>query len=162
MGELHLQSQWYTRRSGVIRGPFGSDEITRYLILGRIRMNDELSEDRLTWVALNDCADLLPGELQNLSSWDDYQQLVIARMKVDERRGERRCQQCTKPSGCTRERRTHADRRGKDNDRLVGLYLFGRPISSGIHATSGKSIRPLLLTMLLAAIVFAWLVPSQR
>ena len=162
MRELNLPLQWYTRRDGVTRGPFSENEITRHFLLGRICMNDELSQDRVAWTSANDCTELLPSELQTLSSWDDYQQLVIARMKVDERRGERRCQQCTKPSGCTRERRTHADRRGKDNDRLVGLYLFGRPISSGIHATSGKSIRPLLLTMLLAAIVFAWLVPSQR
>ena len=162
MGELELQSQWYTRRGGVIRGPFGSDEITRYLILGRIRMDDELSENRLTWATVGRCLDLLPDELQNLSSWDDYQQMVIARMKVDERKGERRCQQCSNPSGCHHERRTHAHRRDQDNDRLVGQYLFARPISSGIHAKTGNAIRPLLLTLLLAMVILAWLVPGQR
>ena len=96
MGELELQSQWYTRRGGVIRGPFGSDEITRYLILGRIRMDDELSQDRFTWATANRCTELLPDELQKLSSWDDYQQLVIGRMQVDERKGERRCRRLRK------------------------------------------------------------------
>lgn len=162
MSQLQLQMQWYTRRDGVIRGPFGSDEITRYLVLGRIRMDDELSEDRLSWTTANHCSELLPDELQNLSSWDDYQQLVITRMQVDERKGERRCQQCSNRSGCHPERRTQADRRSGDNDRLLRQYLFGRPDSSGIHATPRKSVRPLLLTMLLATIVFAWLVPSQR
>lgn len=162
MGELHLQMQWYTRRDGVIRGPFNADEITRYLILGRIRMDDELSQDRSTWATANRCTELLPDELQKLSSWDDYQQLVIARMQVDERKGERRCRQCSNQSGCHRERRSHADRRGRDNDRLVSQYLFGRPDSSRTHTTPGNNLRPLLLTMLLATMVFAWLVPSQR
>ena len=162
MGELHLQMQWYTRRNGVVRGPFAADEITRYLILGRIRMDDELSQDRFTWATTNRCTGLLPDELQKLSSWDDYQQLVITRMQVDERNGERRCRQCSNHSSCHHERRTHADRRGRDNDRLVSQYLFGRPNSSASHTTHGKNLRPLLLTVLLATIVFAWLVPSQR
>jgi len=162
MSQLQLQIQWYTRRAGVVRGPFGTDEITRYLILGRIRMGDELSQDRLNWSTANHCTELLPGELQDLASWDDYQQLVIARMQVDERKSERRSRRGSNQSGYHRERRTLAERRGKDNDRLVSQYLFGHPNSSVIDATSRKNIRPLLLTLLLATIVFAWLVPTQR
>ena len=154
--------QWYTRRDGVIRGPFNADEVTRYLILGRIRMGDELSQDRFTWATANRCSELLPDELQTLSNWDDYQQLVIARMQADERKGERRCRQCSNHSGRHRERRGHANRRGRDNDRLVSQYLFGRPDSSRTQSTPEKFLRPLLLAMLLATMVFAWLMPSQR
>jgi hypothetical protein len=154
--------QWYTRRDGVIRGPFNADEISRYLILGRIRMDDELSQDRFTWATANRCTELLPDELQKLSSWDDYQQLVIGRMQVDERKGERRCRQCSNQSGGYRDRRRQADRRARDNDRLVSQYLFGHPLSSSSHTTPRNNVRKLLLTLLLATIVFAWLVPSQR
>ncbi|MGB5178267.1 MAG: hypothetical protein WBP44_06015 [Gammaproteobacteria bacterium] len=125
-------------------------------------MDDELSQDRVSWIAASQCSELLPGELQNLSSWDDYQQLVITRMQVDEREGERRSQQCNSRSECHPERRTLADRREKDNDRMLSQYLFGQPDSSRLNTSPGKSLRPLLLTMLLVTIVFAWLVPSQR
>ena len=87
--------QWYTRRGGVVRGPFSVDEITRHFILGRICLDDELSQDRLTWRTAKRCTELLPVEVQNLSSWDDYQQLVITRMQMDERKAERRCAQCS-------------------------------------------------------------------
>ena len=162
MVKHHLQMQWYTRRGGVIRGPFSATELSRHFILGRICMEDELSQDRVSWIAASRCSELLPGELQNLSNWDDYQQLVITRMQVDERESERRCQQCNTHSEYHPERRTLADRRGKDNDRLLSQYLFGHPDSSSVNSSPGKILRLLLLTMLLVTVVFAWLVPSQR
>jgi hypothetical protein len=153
---------WYTRRDGVIRGPFSVDEITRHFILGRICLDDELSQDRLVWTTANHCTDVLPVELQNLNSWDDYQQLVIARMQVDERKGERRCQQCSNQDGCHPERRTDTERRETDNDRLISQYLFGHLHPPGAHLARQKKLRPLLLTLLLASLVLAWLLPIQR
>ena len=79
------QLQWYTRRSGVVRGPFSAVEISRHLILGRICKDDEISQDRVAWEPAEQVGELLPAELQNLDTWDDYQRLVIARMQVDER-----------------------------------------------------------------------------
>jgi hypothetical protein len=157
MSELNLTMQWYTRRGGVIRGPFSEGEITRHFILGRICQDDELSQDRVVWSLASACTELLPPELQKLSSWDDYQQLVIARMQVDERKGDRRCQQCSNRSNCHPERRTAKDRRGKDNDRLVSQYLFGQADVS----TEQNKLRPWLLTVLLATMVFAWLLPTR-
>ena len=162
MPECQHSMRWYTRRGGVIRGPFSVDEVTRHFILGRIRMDDELSRDRLTWRVASRCTDLLPAELQNLSSWDDYQQLVIARMQVDERRGERRCKQCSNYSRCQPERRTAAERRDKDSDQLLSHYLFGRSGSPGTRTPQDIKLRPLLLTLLLASLVFAWLLPTQH
>ncbi|MEN8205605.1 MAG: hypothetical protein ABFS24_06300 [Pseudomonadota bacterium] len=159
--KVSLPAQWYTRRGGVIRGPFSVDEITRHFLLGRICLDDELSQDRVAWRSAHSCSDLLPSELQNLSSREDYQQLVIARMQVDERRGERRCQQCSNCSSCHSERRTSRDRRGKDNDRLVSQYLFGQADSSVNRSTEQSNLRPWLLTTLLVTMVFAWLLPIR-
>ena len=150
--------QWYTRRGGVIRGPFSGDEITRHFLLGRLCQDDELSQDRVAWSLANDCTELLPSELQQLTSWDDYQQLVIARMQVDERKGERRCQQCTSYSSRQNERRSAQERRSRNDDRLVSQYLFGRAATS----TAQNKLRPWLLSVLLATMVFAWLLPTQR
>ena len=157
MRKLNLPMRWYTRRGGVIRGPFSEDEVTRHFLLGRLCQDDELSQDRVAWTLACDCTELLPSELQKLTSWDDYQQLVIARMQVDERKGERRCQQCANYSSCHPERRSTKDRRGKDNDRLVSQYLFGHAASS----TAQNKLRPWLLTALLATMVFAWLLPTR-
>lgn len=161
MSEPNPPMQWYTRRGGVIRGPFNEDEISRHFLLGRLCQDDELSQDRVDWSLANDCTELLPSELQKLSSWDDYQQLVIARMQVDERKSERRCQQCGNQSSCHPERRTDKDRRGKENDRLVSQYLFGHTASSHGRSSGQNKLRPLLLTLLLITMAFAWLAPIR-
>ena len=162
MASPGYQLQWYTRRSGVVRGPFSAEEISRHLILGRIRMEDEISQDRDRWQAAEQCGELLPAELHNLNSWDDYQQLVIARMQVDERKAERRCQNCNNRNKCHPERRSNSDRRSSENDQLVSHYLFGHTHAGRHSATPSGSIRPLLLALLLVTIVLAWLLPAQR
>ncbi len=46
---------WYVRRGATVRGPFRVAVIKRYLVLGRVRVDDELSNDRKSWVAAADC-----------------------------------------------------------------------------------------------------------
>lgn len=154
------QLQWYSRRSGVVRGPFSAEEISRHLILGRLCKDDEISQDRVAWEPAEQVGGLLPAELQNLDTWDDYQRLVIARMQVDERKAERRCQDCNNRNNCHPERRSNTDRRNRDNDQLVSHYLFGH---AGRHsAGEAGGTRPILLALLLMTVIFAWLVPTQR
>lgn len=147
--------QWYSRRGGVIRGPFTAENITRHLLLGRIRLEDELSTNKTTWTSVNCFSGMLPPEVINLTSWDDYQKLVEARMQVDERKSERRCTHCPNRRNCQPERRCNQDRRRGDDSVLVSKYLFN---------TSDRQSkrRPLLLTLLLATLMFVWLYPAQR
>ncbi len=147
-------SEWFSRREGVVRGPFSADEITRYLLLGRIRLADELSHDKTVWTPVNDFSGMLPPEVTKLESWDDYQKLVEVRFQVDERQAERRCQQCPNREAGRAERRHGKERRRNDDATLVQQYLYNNSQSS--------STRPLLLTLLLATIMFAWLYPAQR
>ena len=154
-GNDQYSLQWYSRRQGVTRGPFSAGDITRYLLLGRIRLDDKLSTDKIVWSPANRFSEMLPPEINNLTSWDDYQKLVEARMQVDERKSERRCQNCSKRDKCQPERRTHTDRRREDDTGLVHQYLYN-------HADWESRLRPLLLTLLLATVMFAWLFPGQR
>lgn len=147
--------QWYSRRDEVIRGPFTAEDITRYLLLGRIRLDDELSTDKKIWLPANCFSDMLPPEVTNLTSWDDYQKLVEARMRVDERKSERRCQQCPNRDKCHPERRRGKDRRREDDSGLVRQYIYN-------NTDRQLTLRPLMLTLLLATVLFAWLYPSQR
>ena len=164
MNEAHTQKElapernpsvWYSRRDGVVRGPFSAEEITRYLLLGRIRLADELSPDKTAWAPANSFAAMLPPEVTSLESWGDYQKLVLARLQVDERRAERRCQHCSGLGSCQPERRQGNDRRRTDDTTLVQQYLYN-------NYNQSSTIRPLLLTLLLATMMFAWLYPSQR
>jgi hypothetical protein len=148
--------QWYSRREGVIRGPFTAEDITRHILLGRICLDDELSTDKTKWSPANCFSEMLPPEVTSLTSWDDYQKLIEARMQVDERKSERRCQQCPNRDKCHPERRLGKDRRREDDDSgLVRQYLYN-------NTDRQLTLRPLLLTLLLATVLFAWLYPSQR
>lgn len=148
-------SEWYSRREGVVRGPFSADEITRYLLLGRIRLADELSTDKTVWTPANRFSGMLPPQVTKLESWDDYQELVEARFQVDERKAERRSQRCHNRETGHAERRHGKDRRRNDDSTLVQQYLYN-------NNNQSSSTRPLLLTLLLATMMFAWLYPTQR
>ena len=147
--------QWYSRREGVIRGPFSAEQITRYLLLGRIRLDDELSADKSAWSPANFFSDMLPPEVTSLTSWDDYQKLVAARMLADERKSGRRCQHCSNRDQCQPDRRRGGDRRREKDNLLAREYLYNQ-------GDRQSTRRPLLLTLLLATLMFAWLYPTQR
>lgn len=141
-----------------MRGPFTAENISRYMLLGRIRLDDELSQDRVNWSVAGRLASLLPPELASQSSWEDYQQLVVAHMKADERQGERRCQNC---GNCNPERRKKPDRRCKTDNTLLSHYLFSEVITAYEKRQESRHLRPLLLTMLLATLIFVLLGPIQ-
>jgi hypothetical protein len=160
-GVLEQQNllHWYMRRDGVTRGPFSAEHITRHILLGRIRLEDELSRDQLTWSAAGQLTRLLPEQLRQLDSWDAYRQLVVARLQVDERQGERRCHDCRNRGNC-RERRQLADRRQPSEGIAV---TFQHHITSGHpRKLSATHWRTLLLALLLASMMLVWLVPIQR
>jgi len=154
---------WYTRREGVVRGPFPAGEITRYILLGRIRLDDELSRNLSTWSPAKTLTGLLPHEMLKLSSWDDYQRYIEARMRVDERRSDRRSGNCPHCNSGPGERRVLKDRRRRaDDQHMIERYVFG---FHGLDARAGGNpfrLRTLLLTLLLATLVIAWLVPVSR
>jgi hypothetical protein len=149
---------WYAMRDGRVRGPFTADYITRYLLLGRIRFNDRISQDQLKWYPVTDFPELLPEELSGLSSWDDYQQLVVARIRVDERIATRRRQQVPVET-LQQERRTLPDRRRVDGD--AGFFrdhLMDRMSNSSGRMVNRESpvLRLFLLATLLATLVVAY------
>lgn len=161
---IHPEQQpvWYTRRQGIVRGPFSAQHITRHILLGRIRLEDELSADRDSWYCVDHFTELLPPELSNLTSWDNYQQLVVARMLVDERRTQRRSPADGPGINPEPERRRKPDRRRNDDSEFVTRYLFRRDFSYLANPSQASRLRTLLLILLLATLLYAWLAPTQR
>lgn len=54
---------WYIKRGEAIKGPYPAGQVSRYILLGRIREGDELSQDRQIWRPLNELTDLIPAAL---------------------------------------------------------------------------------------------------
>lgn len=156
------QLGWYMRRQGIVRGPFSAQHITRYILLGRIRLLDELSSDRKSWRSVNTFTDMLPPELSDLSNWDNYQRLVVSRMLVDERKRERRAAHPDTAIAPVTERRQGADRRHNIDSEFVTRHLFNTDFSYLANSAQTRRLRILLLTLLLATLLYAWLSPVYR
>ena len=134
---------WYTRRNDEIRGPFPARQVTRYILLGRIRKDDELSHDCENWRRVQDCLDLIPDEMKNLETEEDYRRLELARMREDERRGgDQRCD-TQRMDAANVERRRAGDRRKPEsaavqrhrelrNRALQTTYTLARAMSPGV------------------------------
>src|SRR3569623_2018858 len=56
---------WYVRRGDEVKGPYPSGLITRYVLLGRVRADDEVSMDGATWGLVSDHPDLIPSVMKN-------------------------------------------------------------------------------------------------
>ena len=83
---MQSKQLWYTRRGNEVRGPFPAPQISRFILLGRIRETDELSSNQHDWQKVSDVPVLMPEELK--ANQDDpaaRERLLIARMREDER-----------------------------------------------------------------------------
>jgi hypothetical protein len=76
---------WFTRRDGVVRGPFPAAWIRRYILLGRIRMTDELRLGAADWRPAFRCEELIPELLRQPLTEDNLARLKQARREADER-----------------------------------------------------------------------------
>jgi len=158
-----VQRQWYARRDGAVRGPFLDEYVGRYILLGRIRLNDELSQDRKLWQPVTNFPELFPEELSGLSSWDDYHKLVMARIKYDERVSDQRRNHSTLPSGA--DRRKLPDRRRAGSNVEFFRCLLLHKISASRHSNADykrQSLRVFLLAALLACLVVAYFNSTLR
>lgn len=90
MPSIHV---WYVRRRGEIIGPYPAGLISRYILLGRVRDDDEISADGTEWTPVRDHPELIPSVMK--AAADDplaQQRLEAARRWADERTRERRAE----------------------------------------------------------------------
>jgi hypothetical protein len=106
---------WYVRRSDEVRGPFPAAQVARHIVLGRVRLGDEVSRDGVQWMPLGDRPELLPAALREASDEDTLWRL---RLREDERSGlDRRAGQVVPPE--IAERRSGRERRQPEPVALV-------------------------------------------
>jgi len=88
MPSIHV---WYVRRKGEVKGPYPAGLITRYILLGRIREDDELSPDGSVWTLVQEHRELIPDVIKAAATDPAAQQrLEAARRWADERNTQRR------------------------------------------------------------------------
>lgn len=154
MTSISIKRHWYVRRDGAVRGPFLDKYVGRYILLGRIRLNDELSQDTKSWQPVMNFPQLFPEELSGFSSWDDYHKLLLARIKYDERVSDRRMGHgMLSPLD---DRRKLPDRRCADsNTEFFRCLLQKKYLDSRLWYADHmrQSLRVFLLATLLACLV---------
>lgn len=156
-GEAIEKVLWYTRREGEVRGPYPAGQIGRYILLGRIRDTDEISQDAVLWRPVADHPELLPPEMLDVDSEEGRQRLLLARMREDERRGVER--RGSRPDGEVHERRRRSDRRAPESDSMVRH----RRVRSQLTEGHGRDVRAdPRVVLILAALVLALTVVFAR
>lgn len=107
---------WYTRCGSEVRGPFHVGLIRRYLVLGRLSEDDEVSIDRETWMPITGLPQFT-AEIMGAVAEDPTtrERLLAAKRWADERRGcERRMEQ-----GTDQGRRRQGQRRDEEPEPVV-------------------------------------------
>lgn len=139
---MNTNHAWYIRHKGNIEGPFPAGQIKQELLLGRYRLDNEVSHDKENWQTIKTIRSLIPDVL--LTDRDDpdrKERISAARRWADERRVERRGDKRQEGNG--RERRdgepyesveyrfnrevTMSDVRARRNNQwkaLAGLIVF--------------------------------------
>jgi uncharacterized protein YjbI with pentapeptide repeats len=155
---------WYTRRGEAVQGPFPAGQITRYIILGRVLLTDEVSMDRKVWVPLNQVPEMIPDLVQ--SDTDDpalRQRLQAAKRWEDERSRNRREAEAAAVA---------ADQRGREDRRKVAVPAeqrpkVARPDRLGAHIEESRRSRRLSgliavgVLLILGLLVVVYRPPSQ-
>ena len=153
-GENEPPHLWYTRRSGVVRGPFPSPMIASFILLGRITDADELSTDKLHWQKLKQLPELIPEVMRNVVTEEDEQRLQLARMHADERLAEGRRKgsgpAVAQPGSAGGQDKRRGDRRSPESDRFrlhrSRRALLARPTEEPLR-------HPVLAPLLLGGII---------
>ena len=80
------KGRWYIRVKSKVHGPFPNQLIGSYLILGRINLNTEVSQDEENWSPVNNYKALVPEVVLNAHTPEGAKALMLARVREDERR----------------------------------------------------------------------------
>lgn len=87
---MNTSKAWYIRRQsiGEIKGPFPGGQISQEMLLGRYKLDDEVSHEKEEWFAIRNVPELVPDIfLEDRNDPEFKTRLEAARRWADERRG---------------------------------------------------------------------------
>lgn len=85
MGSHEKSGRWYVKKDDKVQGPFPNQLIASYLILGRMTLETEVSQDQEHWVAVKEYRALVPEVVLNAHTKNGAKALKLARIREDER-----------------------------------------------------------------------------
>jgi Pentapeptide repeats (8 copies) len=150
---------WYVRRAARVRGPFPPGQISREILLGRIRDGDELSQDREYWRPLAELPQLHPQVLRQTETPEGRQHQLLARLREDERMRDRRGAGFA-PEGTNRR---HADRRNVESFDVVAHRERAARWATETPTEERNLLLPvavILTAVLMLAMYFFWYEPA--
>lgn len=155
---------WYTRRGMEVRGPFPAQQISRFILLGRIQDSDELSTDQHEWQKVSDIPVLIPEEMKaDLSDPEAYERLLIARLREDERSAhDRRNHNDEENSEDMIHQRSGVERRSDEEADAIRHRKIKTAITeSAIQKKQNYFLRSVLAILFVSGIIgFVWLFQS--
>ncbi len=148
------QILWYTRKNGVIKGPFTSSVISNNLTLGRLRMTDEISHNQTHWQVILNLPELHPTT--------HSEERLKAKKQLDERNGFDRRQQ-TSETESQAIKRQQKERRTEESEQEIEHRRFHTLLMQKLRHQKQHVFWPMVATfsILGAAIVLAIIYPSQ-
>ena len=139
---------WYTRREGVERGPYPEQQISRYVLLGRIRAGDELRPDGGNWQELSEYPELIPELMKLPYTPENQQKLLMARMREDERQPGDRRERRPHLAADTQHQRRGRERRRSESDELVRHRELRYQVAHQVQHTAALYRYPLVASVL--------------
>lgn len=79
------KGRWYIKNGNAIQGPFPNQLISSYLVLGRIHLETEISQDKEHWAPIRNYKALVPEVVLNAHTSEGAKELMLARVREDER-----------------------------------------------------------------------------
>ncbi len=140
---------WYYRHERQVVGPVPQQAVERYLILGRLKMDDEVRTGDSPWLKITDCPEFAPT--CELLREGDEEKLSAARRFADERNRSRRADGKNPVENHRRE-----ERRGEESREIMELrsqraIVFEPPKQK---SWMGYLLIACLIGLVLLAIVF--------
>lgn len=85
--EKSTQPLWFLRLEGRVTGPFPSGAVRRFVVLGRVRLDQEISRDRKQWLRIRSLPEVIPPDIRKALENGDPDRLLPDLLREDERSG---------------------------------------------------------------------------
>lgn len=148
---IDLARTWFTREQGIVKGPFPSGMIRRFVSLGRLTAGSEVSADGHAWHSLGEIARLTPKERRPRQENPAQAPGEPVRGWEDERNGERR----KDSDAIAYEGRRKGDRRRPESADVVELRRLRQRNRVGARKKPSRLAISLWLAALLAPLLVA-------
>ncbi len=133
----------YTRNGNEVKGPFTVGMVQRFVLIGRLRQDDEVSNDKTSWTRVKNTPAVIPEEMRNNHNEEDQQRLLQARLREDERLKDRRRSELDEFQG----RRSKVDRR-QHEDMNIRAHREMKSKVQGNYDSTRKNIMPVRMASL--------------